>query len=47
MEAVKIITPPAERKPCVCVATLYTAASRRNNAESKCGAARATAARAG
>jgi hypothetical protein len=23
MEAVKIITPPAERKPCVCGATLY------------------------
>ena len=23
MEAVKIITPPAERKPCVCDATLY------------------------
>jgi hypothetical protein len=47
MEAVKIITLPPSENPASAAPLSTSAASRRNNAEIKCGAARATAARAG
>ena len=45
MEAVKIITLPPSENPASAAPLSTSAASRRNNAEIKCGAARATAAR--
>jgi len=47
MEAVKIITLPPSENPASAAPLSTSAASRRNNTEIKCGAARATAARAG
>ena len=42
MEAVKIITLPPSENPASAAPLSTSAASRRNNAEIKCGAARAT-----